>query len=85
MSTYISKEISNFYSYYFEPHVQSRRTRVSWKNDGDESSIKLTLSVFNQPGHAAGRIKDQWLTRSEWKSAYLHILLNYDEVESFRR
>ena len=50
----ILKETSNFYSYYFEPHVQSKRTRVGWNDDSGESSIKLTLSVFNQLGCAAG-------------------------------
>ena len=82
---YISKETSNFCSYYFELYLQSTRTRVSRNDDGGESSIEPTLSIFNQPGCAARRCKDRWLTGSEWKSAYLHILLNYDEVESFRR
>ena len=44
---YILKEISNFYSYYFEPHVQSKRTRIGQNDDGDESSIEPTLTVFN--------------------------------------
>ena len=52
--TYISKEISNFCSYYFELHVQSRRTRVGRNDDGGKSSIEPILSVFNKPGHAAG-------------------------------
>ena len=82
---YISKEISNFCSYYFESCVQSRRTRVTWNDDGGESLSKPTLSVFNQPGHAARRCKDRWLTGNEWKSTHLRILLNCDEMESFRR
>ena len=36
---YISKKTSNFCSHYFEPHVQSRRTRVGQNDDGGESSI----------------------------------------------
>ena len=51
---YISKETSNFCLYYFQPHVQFRRTRVSQNDDGGESSIEPTLSIFNQPGHAIG-------------------------------
>ena len=62
---YISKETSNFCFYYFEPYIQSRRTRVTRNDDGGESSIEPTLSVFNQPGCAARRCKDQWLTGSE--------------------
>ena len=44
---YVSKETSNFYSYYFESHVQFRRTKVGRNDDGGESSIKATLLVFN--------------------------------------
>ena len=76
---------SNFSSYYFDPHVQSKRTRVGGNDNGGESSIEPTLSVFNQLGHATGRWKDKWLMGSEWNYAHLHILLNYDEVESFRK
>ena len=82
---YISKETSNFSSYYFESHVQSRRTRGGRNNNGGECSIELTLSVFNQLGYSAEQCKDRWLIGSEWKSTHLHILLNCDEVESFRR
>ena len=57
---YISKETSKFYSYYFEPHVQSRRTKVGRNEDGGKSSIQPTLSVFDQPHHASGKPKDQW-------------------------
>ena len=55
---YISKETSNFYFYYFEPHVQSRRTKVGQNDDGVEISIQLILSVFNQPDCASGKPKD---------------------------
>ena len=48
---YILKEISNFCSYYFGPHVESRKTRIGQNDNGGESSIELTLSVFNQPSH----------------------------------
>ena len=44
---YILKEISNFCSYYFETYVQSKRTRVGQNDDEDESSIQVTLLVFN--------------------------------------
>ena len=50
---YISKETSNFCSYYFKPDVQSRRTKVSRNDNGGENSIEPTLLIFNQPGHAA--------------------------------
>ena len=50
---YYSKETSNFCSYYFEPHVQSRRTRVGRNANGGESSVEPTLSIFNKLGYTA--------------------------------
>ena len=82
---YISKETSNFCSYYFELHLQSGRTKVTQNDDGGESLIESTFFLFNQPDQATGRWKDRRLTGSEWKSRHLYILLNCDEVESFRR
>ena len=73
---YISKETSNFCFY--------ERARVGRNDDGGESSIKPSLSIFNQPGHATRKCKDQWLTRNEWNSTHLHILINCDEVQPFR-
>ena len=81
---YISKEISNFYSYYFEPYVQFKRTKVAQNDDGSESSIEPTLSAFNYPNHAARKCKDQWLLGNEWNSTHLHILVNCDKVEPFK-
>ena len=51
---YISNDTSNFCSYYFELHVQSKRTRIGQNDDDGESLIKPTLSILNQPGCAAG-------------------------------
>ena len=81
---YISKETSFFCSYYFEPHVRSRRTRVGRNDDGGESSVQHTLSVFNQPGRAAGKSKPHWLSEREKHAAHLHILINCDEVQPFK-
>ena len=81
---YISNETSNFYSSYFEPHVQSKKTRVSRNDDGGESSIQPTLSIFNQPGQASSKPKDHWLLEKEKYAAHLHVLINYDEVQPFK-
>ena len=43
--TYISKQTSNFCSYYFELHVQSKRARVGQTDDGGKNSIEPTLST----------------------------------------
>ena len=40
---YISKETSNFCSYYFELHVQSRRTRVGQNDNGGQYSTNLVM------------------------------------------
>ena len=55
---FISKETSNFCSYYFEPYVQSMKTRAVRNDDRGESSIQLTFSVVNQPGCVSGKPKD---------------------------
>ena len=54
---YLIQEVGYFASYYFEPDVQSRRTR-SKRNEFNEAFIYQnphTRSVFNQPGQPAGK------------------------------
>ncbi|XP_027368317.1 uncharacterized protein LOC113874279 [Abrus precatorius] len=77
---YISRETSNFCTYYFEPHVQSRRTRVGRNDDRGESSNEPSLSIFNQPGRVSGKCEERWILGDESEAAHLHILLNCDEV-----
>ena len=84
MPEYISKEISNFFSYYFEPRVQSRRTRVSQNDNEGESSMEPTLTVFNQSSHTTVRCKDQWLVGNKQNSTHLHVLINCEEVQPFK-
>jgi len=82
---YLSKETTHFCSYYFEEHVQSSRTRVGRNDDGGESSLEPTLSIFNQPGLLGGSRQTRWLSFPELNSAHLHILLNCTEVDDIRR
>ncbi|MED6214741.1 hypothetical protein PIB30_106234, partial [Stylosanthes scabra] len=46
---YLSKETTFFCSYYFEPHVESVRTRIGRNDEEERGSSCPTLSVFNQP------------------------------------
>ncbi|XP_025653186.1 uncharacterized protein [Arachis hypogaea] len=81
---YLARETSSYCSYYFEPHVMSKRTRPNRNDDSGVSSSEPTLSIFDQPGIAGGANKDRWLTSMEMKAAHLHILLNCPEVDTFR-
>nr|XP_029151021.1 uncharacterized protein LOC114923968 [Arachis hypogaea] len=81
---YLARETSSYCSYYFEPHVMSKRTRPNRNDDGGVSSSEPTLSIFDQPGVPGGANKDKWLTSMEMKAAHLHILLNCPEVDTFR-
>ncbi|XP_072087304.1 uncharacterized protein [Arachis hypogaea] len=72
---FLAKETSSFVSFYFEPHILSRRTRVGRNDDGGDT-IKASLSIFNRPGRKVGKAKDHWLDERDKAAAHLHILLN---------
>ena len=59
-------ETSHFCSYYFEPHVQSMRTKVG-RNDfgGQNDTSQKSLSVFNHVGRPAGMCKSRYLNEKE--------------------
>ena len=82
---YLSKETSFFCSYYFEAHVHTKRTNIGRNDDGGESSCPPTLSVFNRPGRGFGRTKDHYIVGKEWDAAHLHVLINCDELQSFKK
>ncbi|KAL1299879.1 hypothetical protein AAHE18_18G139200 [Arachis hypogaea] len=79
---FLAKETSSFVSFYFEPHILSRRTRVG-RNDDGEDTIKASLSIFNRPGRKVGKAKDHWLDERDKAAAHLHILLNESKVSPF--
>ncbi|XP_025661613.1 uncharacterized protein [Arachis hypogaea] len=79
---FLAKETSSFVSFYFEPHILSRRTRVG-RNDNGGDTIKASLSIFNRPGRKVGKAKDHWLDERDKAAAHLHILLNESKVIPF--
>ncbi|XP_025665201.1 uncharacterized protein [Arachis hypogaea] len=78
---FLAKETSSFVSFYFEPHILSRRTRVG-RNDDDGDKIKASLLIFNRSGRKVGKAKDHWLDERDKAAAYLHILLNESKVQN---
>ena len=81
---YLVQESSYFSSYYFEPDIQSKRTRSRRNEVGvwnDQSSH--TLSIFNQSGRPTGKCSSRWLSDAELKAASHLVLINCDEVVPF--
>ncbi|XP_038687502.1 uncharacterized protein LOC119986883 [Tripterygium wilfordii] len=81
---YIVEETSTFASYYFEPHVTSRRTRVPRNDEGGTFNPEFpTISIFNQPGRLVGEAGRHYLTDKEYDAATLYMFLNCDIVQPF--
>lgn len=81
---YIIEEISNFCSHYFEPHIQTRRTKVPRNDDGGFVDAEGRLSVFTRPGRAFGKSWTRYLTDEEIHAVEIYVLLNCIEVEQYR-
>lgn len=78
------EETSTFASYYFEPHVHSRRTRVPRNDDEGPSNPNFPrMSIFNQHGRLAGNVGRRYLSDREYAAATLYIFLNCDIVEPY--
>ncbi|XP_038713444.1 uncharacterized protein LOC120007316 [Tripterygium wilfordii] len=81
---YIVEETSTFASYYFEPHVSSRRTRVPRNDDWGTSNQEVPIiSIFNQPGHLVGVAGKRYLIDKKYNVAILYLFLNCDIVQPF--
>lgn len=80
---YIIEEISNFCSHYFEPHIQTRCTKVPRNDDGGFVDAKGHLSVFTSPGCAFGKSWTRYLTDEEIHTVEIYVLLNCTEVEQY--
>jgi len=79
---YLHREITYFYSYYFKSVSLLGNTTL--RNDHRQNldnEVHNTLSVFNRCGRPSGAAKDYWLTDKEFPSAYVHILINCNEVK----
>ncbi|XP_038687458.1 uncharacterized protein LOC119986835 [Tripterygium wilfordii] len=81
---YIVEETSMFGSYYFEPNVISRRSRVPRNEDwGTFNQEYPRISIFNQPGRLVGPAGRRYLTDREYSAATLYLFLNCDIVQPF--
>ena len=59
-------------------------TRCRRNKDGNEHNNHFsTLSVFEPQGDAIGKKRSRYLTDAEYIAAYLHTLLNRDEVKPY--
>ncbi|XP_074591296.1 uncharacterized protein LOC141847209 [Curcuma longa] len=80
VNAYIVEEVTTFASYYFEPHIRSKRRRAR-RNDEDPIDPNLTsFLIFNYLGRPSGPCKERYLTGQEWRATHTYILLNYPEV-----
>nr|GMD03517.1 uncharacterized protein LOC109185082 [Ipomoea batatas] len=84
---YLIEETTHFASFYFEDHVQSRRTRIGRNlNDGGiDPDLPTTLSIFNRPGRPIGAKGQRYLDIKERFTAHQYILLNCEDVQPILR
>ena len=83
-NAYLIEEASTFCSYYFEPHVHTRRRKVSRNDDGGNVDfVEGNLSVFTYPGRAYDTCKRRPLDYQEYKAAQSYIILNCAEVQPY--
>ncbi|PKA64984.1 hypothetical protein AXF42_Ash011586 [Apostasia shenzhenica] len=76
---YIIREVSTFISYYFEPKISLKLTRVPHNDEGDDC-MEGRLSIFIQ-GCPFGPIgKVGYYTDADQRAVHLYVLLNCTEV-----
>ncbi|XP_027768618.1 uncharacterized protein LOC107003907 isoform X1 [Solanum pennellii] len=83
IQVYLAKERSHFFSYYFDDYVSCLRNRPNRHDDTENDLVVKSLSIFNQPGKDSKSVHCANLPKKEKKSAELHVLLNYPEVQPF--
>lgn len=86
-NAYLVEEASTFFSYYFEPHVQTRHTSIARNEEGETMTTNLgnesVLSICNIHCRKFGKIQTRYLSPEEYKVAMNYILLNCDEVQPY--
>lgn len=80
---YLVQEIATFCSYYFEPSVQTKLTRVPRNDDGGDVEHNGQLSVFCHPGRPFGSFEPRMMSDDEIKATHIYVLLNTEEVAPF--
>ena len=83
-NAYVVEEASTFRSYYFEPHVHTRRRQVPRNDDGGNFNfVEGNLSIFTYPVRAYGTCKRRSLDQQEYMAAQTYIILNCAEVQPY--
>jgi len=78
------QETSHFCSYYFDPHLQTMRNKVSRNHDeGENEEVDQTSTIFNHPGLSSRTTSSRYLNKKEPDATYLHVLLNCEKVQPF--
>ena len=54
------------------------------RDNGGGSSMQLTLLVFNKPGRVCQTERPLIVRKRKKNGAYLHVLINCDEVQLFK-
>jgi len=74
---YIVEDISTFISYYFEPHLRTRITRVSQHDDGGEVHSSGNLSIFSNLGRPTPKnvVRGRYLFEIEFRQATIMFYL----------
>ncbi|XP_074577237.1 uncharacterized protein LOC141833653 [Curcuma longa] len=83
VNAYIVEEVTTFASYYFEPHVKSKRQRPGRNDEGPIDQNLKSFSIFNYLGRPSGQCKERYLTGQELRAAQTYILLNCPEVTPY--
>lgn len=81
-ASYLHRETAYFCSPYFNNFMLAPR-HVRNEVDTDNAGYPYMLSVFNLPGHHAGKELTYWLTDEEYASAHVHVLINCREVKPY--
>lgn len=69
---------------YFEPHIQTKLTKVDRHDDiGEVDAPDGCLSIFTHPGRPSGLELVRYLTDEEFDANTIYVLLNCEEIEPF--
>jgi len=83
---YIVEESSTFISYYFKPHLRTRKNCIPQHDDGGtEVPSSGNLSIFSNPGRPTPKnvVRGRYLLEIEFKQAHNYVLFNCDELRLF--
>ncbi|XP_020865758.1 uncharacterized protein LOC110224226 [Arabidopsis lyrata subsp. lyrata] len=85
---YVNEEISDFSSYYFEAHIQTKSRNEPRNDDGGvayDYSFPDIPEIFVQDGRGSGKTKDVWLDSKDYNHAHSYVLLNCGYLQRFER